>query len=361
MEDIQSILENEYVDMQSIDSQWVPIVCSKNNKIRCRSSNRMKSSVQPPLIIKKKRRGFIEKKRRDKINNSLVELKSLVPTAIEMQGTTKLEKAEILRLTVDYVKNIQDNGGVKIDEYQQILQYSLKGYKECTNEIRLYANKKCKVDMNPNYIKELVEHLEYKIQQKEYILNAKNSNTMCTQRKVSNTKVENEIKNNIQLSQDQTILQTSSNKSSPTSCIHMNIDNCYEGNPQYSILPNFEINHHNNGHHFSEYPCKSIADDSTDLNSYIKVENTSNINNYSQIPQLLTYNSNYIPNQIINNAHVPAPFGNLSININNIPYSIQHPSFKNDSQSEKNENISSSTVFNAPAHSQYTWGREFVF
>lgn len=58
------------------------------------------------MMSRKKRRGVIEKKRRDRINYSLCELKRLVPSAYEKQGSAKLEKAEILQLTVDHLKNI---------------------------------------------------------------------------------------------------------------------------------------------------------------------------------------------------------------------------------------------------------------
>lgn len=62
------------------------------------------------LLSRKKRRGVIEKKRRDRINSSLSELKRLVPTAYEKQGSAKLEKAEILQLTVDHLKTLHAKG-----------------------------------------------------------------------------------------------------------------------------------------------------------------------------------------------------------------------------------------------------------
>ena len=50
---------------------------------------------------------MIEKRRRDRINTSLNELKRLVPTALEKSGSAKLEKAEILQMTVDHLKLLQ--------------------------------------------------------------------------------------------------------------------------------------------------------------------------------------------------------------------------------------------------------------
>lgn len=59
---------------------------------------------------RKKRRGMIEKRRRDKINHSLAELRRLVPAAFEKQGSAKLEKAEILQMTVDYLTMLHAKG-----------------------------------------------------------------------------------------------------------------------------------------------------------------------------------------------------------------------------------------------------------
>lgn len=62
------------------------------------------------IVTRKKRRGMIEKRRRDKINNSLTELRRLVPAAFEKQGSAKLEKAEILQMTVDYLRMLHARG-----------------------------------------------------------------------------------------------------------------------------------------------------------------------------------------------------------------------------------------------------------
>lgn len=63
-----------------------------------------------PQGVRKRRRGMIEKRRRDKINNSLSELRRLVPAAFEKQGSAKLEKAEILQMTVDYLRMLHARG-----------------------------------------------------------------------------------------------------------------------------------------------------------------------------------------------------------------------------------------------------------
>lgn len=68
------------------------------------------TTQSPNTAVRKKRRGLIEKRRRDKINNSLSELRRLVPAAFEKQGSAKLEKAEILQMTVDYLKSLHERG-----------------------------------------------------------------------------------------------------------------------------------------------------------------------------------------------------------------------------------------------------------
>lgn len=55
---------------------------------------------------------IIEKRRRDRINNCLAELKRLVPAAFEKQGSQKLEKAEILQMTVEHLRFMHSKGAV---------------------------------------------------------------------------------------------------------------------------------------------------------------------------------------------------------------------------------------------------------
>lgn len=66
------------------------------------------------MLSRKKRRGIIEKRRRDRINTSLSELRRLVPTAFEKQGSAKLEKAEILQMTVDHLKMLHAKGKLPV-------------------------------------------------------------------------------------------------------------------------------------------------------------------------------------------------------------------------------------------------------
>lgn len=82
------------------------------------------------MMSRKKRRGVIEKKRRDRINESLCQLKRLVPSAYEKQGSAKLEKAEILQLTVDHLKTMHSKGKQRTDITPPELWMARKGGEE---------------------------------------------------------------------------------------------------------------------------------------------------------------------------------------------------------------------------------------
>ncbi|XP_053300951.1 hairy/enhancer-of-split related with YRPW motif protein 2 [Pleuronectes platessa] len=91
------------------------------------------------VTARKKRRGIIEKRRRDRINLSLTELRRLVPTASEKQGSAKLEKAEILQMTVDHLKMMQATGGKGYFDVQALaLDFLSLGFRECVTEVSRY-------------------------------------------------------------------------------------------------------------------------------------------------------------------------------------------------------------------------------
>ncbi len=92
---------------------------------------------------RKRRRGIIEKRRRDRINTSLNELKRLVPTALEKSGSAKLEKAEILQLTVDHLKVLQARGissETSFDPHRLAADYHAVGFRECAAEVARYEH-----------------------------------------------------------------------------------------------------------------------------------------------------------------------------------------------------------------------------
>ncbi|XP_036422221.1 hairy/enhancer-of-split related with YRPW motif protein 1 [Colossoma macropomum] len=98
-------------------------------------------STTSQVQARKRRRGIIEKRRRDRINNSLSELRRLVPSALEKQGSAKLEKAEILQMTVDHLKMLHAAGGKGyFDAHALAMDYRGLGFRECLAETARYLS-----------------------------------------------------------------------------------------------------------------------------------------------------------------------------------------------------------------------------
>ncbi|XP_032399733.1 hairy/enhancer-of-split related with YRPW motif protein 2 [Etheostoma spectabile] len=112
------------------------------------------------VMARKKRRGIIEKRRRDRINNSLSELRRLVPTAFEKQGSAKLEKAEILQMTVDHLKVLQATGGKGyFDAHALALDFLSLGFRECVTEVSRYLSAAEGLDSSDPLRSRLLSHL----------------------------------------------------------------------------------------------------------------------------------------------------------------------------------------------------------
>uniref|UniRef100_A0A8C2VTA1 Hes related family bHLH transcription factor with YRPW motif 2 n=2 Tax=Chinchilla lanigera TaxID=34839 RepID=A0A8C2VTA1_CHILA len=120
------------------------------------------------IMARKKRRGIIEKRRRDRINNSLSELRRLVPTAFEKQGSAKLEKAEILQMTVDHLKMLQATGGKGyFDAHALAMDFMSLGFRECLTEVARYLSSVEGLDASDPLRVRLVAHLSTCATQRE--------------------------------------------------------------------------------------------------------------------------------------------------------------------------------------------------
>lgn len=127
----------------------------KASFIRCASP-----TTTTQVMARKKRRGVIEKRRRDRINNSLSELRRLVPTAFEKQGSAKLEKAEILQMTVDHLKMLHTTGGKGFfDPHVLALDFLSLGFRECVSEVSRYLSSVEGLDCTDPLRSRLLSHL----------------------------------------------------------------------------------------------------------------------------------------------------------------------------------------------------------
>lgn len=128
----------------------------------------MSPTTSTQVQARKRRRGIIEKRRRDRINNSLSELRRLVPSAFEKQGSAKLEKAEILQMTVDHLKMLHAAGGKGyFDAHALALDYRGLGFRECLAETARYLSIIEGLDSTDPLRIRLVSHLNSYATQRE--------------------------------------------------------------------------------------------------------------------------------------------------------------------------------------------------
>ncbi|XP_066430762.1 hairy and enhancer of split-related protein HELT [Eleutherodactylus coqui] len=99
-----------------------------------------------PAKVKERRRTpvshkVIEKRRRDRINRCLSELGKTVPMALAKQNSGKLEKAEILEMTVQYLRALHAADfprGRDKDLLSEFANYFHYGYHECMKNLVHY-------------------------------------------------------------------------------------------------------------------------------------------------------------------------------------------------------------------------------
>lgn len=128
----------------------------------------MSPTTSSQVLARKRRRGIIEKRRRDRINNSLSELRRLVPSAFEKQGSAKLEKAEILQMTVDHLKMLHTAGGKGyFDAHALAMDYRSLGFRECLAEVARYLSIIEGLDASDPLRVRLVSHLNNYASQRE--------------------------------------------------------------------------------------------------------------------------------------------------------------------------------------------------
>ncbi|KAF7259408.1 hypothetical protein EG68_03450 [Paragonimus skrjabini miyazakii] len=121
-----------------------------------------------PGTDRKRRRGVIEKRRRDRINCSLYDLKRLIPDMTRKPGSAKLEKAEILQSTVDFLQKLYREGHVLGSEARAI-ELRRAGFKECLMEVTRLLSTYEGVGVHCEEMRRaLLAHLHQHEQQREF-------------------------------------------------------------------------------------------------------------------------------------------------------------------------------------------------
>nr|XP_057910532.1 transcription factor HES-5-like [Doryrhamphus excisus]XP_057910533.1 transcription factor HES-5-like [Doryrhamphus excisus]XP_057910534.1 transcription factor HES-5-like [Doryrhamphus excisus] len=85
------------------------------------------NSQQHVTLTHKLRKPLVEKLRRERINSSIEQLKSLLPPEFltQQQPDSKLEKADILEVTVSFLKRLKSLDGLAVHQ----------GYSSCAREV----------------------------------------------------------------------------------------------------------------------------------------------------------------------------------------------------------------------------------
>nr|XP_009930265.1 PREDICTED: hairy/enhancer-of-split related with YRPW motif protein 2 [Opisthocomus hoazin] len=156
--------KTQHRHLQPVNADCLSLLVLELPKRRKQSNSSVIRSNSPTttsqIMARKKRRGIIEKRRRDRINNSLSELRRLVPTAFEKQGSAKLEKAEILQMTVDHLKMLQATGGKGyFDAHSLAMDFMSIGFRECLTEVARYLTSVEGLDTSDPLRVRLVSHL----------------------------------------------------------------------------------------------------------------------------------------------------------------------------------------------------------
>ncbi|XP_018535217.1 transcription factor HES-5-like [Lates calcarifer] len=98
----------------------------------------MTNSQEHLTLTHKLRKPLVEKLRRERINSSIEQLKSLLgPEFLKQQPDSKLEKADILEMTVCFLRQLQQQ-----QQHQAVDSAAVnQGYSRCVQEVAHFLSK----------------------------------------------------------------------------------------------------------------------------------------------------------------------------------------------------------------------------
>uniref|UniRef100_T1JGI3 BHLH domain-containing protein n=1 Tax=Strigamia maritima TaxID=126957 RepID=T1JGI3_STRMM len=118
-----------------------------------------KPSLPRPSEARRSNKPVMEKRRRARINQCLNELKALILEALRKDPSrhTKLEKADILEMTVKHLQNMQRHQmAVAMASDPTVLNKFRSGFTECASEVSRYVNR---IEVDSGVKQRLVAHL----------------------------------------------------------------------------------------------------------------------------------------------------------------------------------------------------------
>lgn len=137
-------------------------------------------SKEHKTTLRKSNKPIMEKRRRARINNCLTQLKSLVLESMRKDSSqySKLEKADILEMTVKHLRNLQRNqlASAMASDPTVVTKFRA-GFHECANEVIRYLGTVQNVGSDVK--SRLVSHLSTCLQTQNNTASTENMHTPC--------------------------------------------------------------------------------------------------------------------------------------------------------------------------------------
>ncbi|XP_062843197.1 transcription factor HES-5-like [Trichomycterus rosablanca] len=132
-------------DLQHRDPTMVPAITSSMNL-----------SHQHQPLKKKLRKPMVEKMRRDRINSSIDQLKSLLaPQFLNQQPDSRMEKGDILEMTVSFMKQHQQQSALSTSSAAVH-----QGFSRCVHELVHFLSKEEVNKQNTESHRKLLQHFQ---------------------------------------------------------------------------------------------------------------------------------------------------------------------------------------------------------
>lgn len=139
---------------------------------------------------------MLERKRRARINRCLDELKELMVTALQNEGenVSKLEKADILELTVRHLHGLKRQQQLVIPQEQNYIDKFRAGFNQCAQEVTHFITTPSEREIvDPNARKKLLHHLGACVRQLETV--AQQTSYQCQQKNLQSQTVASSASN----------------------------------------------------------------------------------------------------------------------------------------------------------------------
>nr|AGS55441.1 hairy enhancer of split 7 [Platynereis dumerilii] len=152
------------------------------------TGSRSGSSGKSAAEMRKINKPLMEKKRRERINNCLNQLKMFLMDATKKDSSyySKLEKADILEMSVKYLKNLQrQHLAVAMATDPKVISKYATGYSQCATEVTHYLGKLDGLDQDVK--SRLSSHLNNCVQKLNAAASSQTTSTPMTSLPVAST------------------------------------------------------------------------------------------------------------------------------------------------------------------------------